>query len=120
MKQIHSVKNPQVKQWKKLLTKKERDKQGPFMVEGFHLVEEAIKKIKYRPVKSLSRTIGLAAAYGLRFIPVTVVTDEISNEYLIQKHLKGFIAVCRQTDSEIIPDQRKNIAIMMRFKIQVT
>ncbi|MEI2471528.1 RNA methyltransferase, partial [Peribacillus frigoritolerans] len=36
MKYIESVKNPQVKQWKKLLTKKERDKTGKYLVEGFH------------------------------------------------------------------------------------
>ena len=39
VKQIDSVKNPQVKAWKKLHNKKDRDKQGLFMVEGFHLVE---------------------------------------------------------------------------------
>ena len=35
------VKNPKVKQSKKLLTEKERDKTGKYLVEGFHLVEEA-------------------------------------------------------------------------------
>ena len=44
MKHIESIKNPKVKQWKKLLTKKERDKTGTFLVEGFHLVEEALKQ----------------------------------------------------------------------------
>lgn len=43
MKNIDSVQNPRVKQWKKLQTKKERDKKGLFFVEGFHLVEEALK-----------------------------------------------------------------------------
>lgn len=43
MKRIESAKNPQVKQWKKLLSKKERDKTGLFLIEGFHLVEEALR-----------------------------------------------------------------------------
>ena len=43
MKYIESIQNARVKQWKKLLTKKERDKSGLFLVEGFHLVEEALK-----------------------------------------------------------------------------
>ncbi|KPD01467.1 hypothetical protein LR69_00082 [Geobacillus sp. BCO2] len=43
MKRIESPKNARVKQWKKLLTKKGRDETGLFLLEGFHLVEEAIK-----------------------------------------------------------------------------
>lgn len=42
MKYIESMQNARVKQWKKLLTKKDRDKSGLFLVEGFHLVEEAL------------------------------------------------------------------------------
>ena len=44
MKRIESIQNSLVKHWKKLvLTRKERDKSGEFLVEGFHLVEEALK-----------------------------------------------------------------------------
>ncbi len=43
MKFIQSVQNEKVKSWKKLLTKKGRDKSGQFLVEGYHLVEEALK-----------------------------------------------------------------------------
>ena len=41
--QITSVNNPQVKKWKKLSLKKERMKQQSYLIEGFHLVEEALK-----------------------------------------------------------------------------
>lgn len=41
--QITSVNNPQVKKWKKLNLKKERKKQQSYLLEGFHLVEEALK-----------------------------------------------------------------------------
>ena len=44
LKYIESVKNPKVKAWKKLLTKKERDQSGKYLIEGFHLVEEALKE----------------------------------------------------------------------------
>ncbi|MED1459834.1 RNA methyltransferase [Bacillus safensis] len=43
MKYIESVKNTNIKQWKRLHTKKERTKTGLFLVEGIHLVEEALK-----------------------------------------------------------------------------
>jgi TrmH family RNA methyltransferase len=43
LKYIESAKNTHIKQWKKLHTKKERTKTGLFLVEGIHLVEEALK-----------------------------------------------------------------------------
>jgi RNA methyltransferase, TrmH family len=39
---LTSVKNDKVKSWKKLHTRKEREKTGTFLIEGFHLIEEAI------------------------------------------------------------------------------
>lgn len=43
MKRIESLKNERVKKWKKLHTKRGREQQGLFLVEGEHLVEEALK-----------------------------------------------------------------------------
>ncbi|SET43942.1 RNA methyltransferase, TrmH family [Oceanobacillus limi] len=40
---ITSIQNDKVKNWKKLQKRKERRKSGTFLVEGFHLVEEARK-----------------------------------------------------------------------------
>ncbi|EDN8706269.1 RNA methyltransferase [Listeria monocytogenes] len=44
MEQIQSVKNDRVKTWKKLQKRKGRDKTGTYLVEGFHLVEEALRQ----------------------------------------------------------------------------
>ena len=43
MKHISSAKNEIVKQWKKLLTKKGRLQTKRFLIEGEHLVEEAVR-----------------------------------------------------------------------------
>lgn len=40
---IQSIQNTKVKEWAKLLTKKGREKEQSYLVEGPHLVEEAIK-----------------------------------------------------------------------------
>lgn len=40
---ITSIKNDKVKMWKKLYKRKERIKTKTFLIEGFHLVEEALK-----------------------------------------------------------------------------
>lgn len=42
MEKITSVNNQQVKKWKKLHTSKERNKTQSYLIEGFHLVEEAL------------------------------------------------------------------------------
>ncbi|WP_333982104.1 RNA methyltransferase [Bacillus pumilus] len=57
MKYIESAKNTNIKQWKKLHTKKERTKTGLFLVEGIHLVEEALKSgvVKELMVTSLDK-----------------------------------------------------------------
>ncbi|MER2063382.1 MAG: RNA methyltransferase [Alkalibacterium sp.] len=43
MERIESLQNKQVKEWKKLLTRRGRKKQGRYLIEGLHLVEEALK-----------------------------------------------------------------------------
>ncbi|EXJ23178.1 rRNA methylase [Alkalibacterium sp. AK22] len=43
METIESIQNKQVKEWKKLLTRKGRKKQQKYIIEGLHLVEEAVK-----------------------------------------------------------------------------
>jgi TrmH family RNA methyltransferase len=40
---IVSPQNPRVKEWVQLLERRGREKQGKFLIEGFHLVEEAVK-----------------------------------------------------------------------------
>lgn len=42
MNMITSTQNNQVKNWRKLQQRKYREKTGSFLVEGFHLVEEAV------------------------------------------------------------------------------
>lgn len=41
--EILSAQNPRVKEWAGLLEKKNRDKQGKYLIEGIHLVQEALE-----------------------------------------------------------------------------
>ncbi|EIJ79209.1 23S rRNA methyltransferase [Bacillus methanolicus PB1] len=115
MKHIHSVQNPQVKQWKKLLTKKERDKTGTFLVEGFHLVEEALKAGSV-----LNLIINEKPEWPSRFnygsIPVTMVTDEIFNTLSETETPQGVLAVCRQ--AKIGQDQIKGKRFLLIDAVQ--
>ncbi|MBO0960134.1 RNA methyltransferase [Neobacillus sp. MM2021_6] len=100
MKYIESVNNSKVKQWKKLLTKKERDKSGTFLIEGFHLVEEALKQGEQILEVIVSEKVDLPPRWDPAGTPVTLVTDEISNLLSETEAPQGIYAVCRQTVSE--------------------
>jgi RNA methyltransferase, TrmH family len=110
LKHIESIQNPKVKQWKKLLTKKERDKSGTFLVEGFHLVEEALKQSDSVMEIIVSDKTGLPPRWDSREIPVTIVTEEISNSLSDTEAPQGIYAVCRQVQIEV-PDAKTYLLI---------
>lgn len=95
MKYIQSLQNPQVKQWKKLLTKKERDRSGTFLIEGFHLVEEALKEGLVLEV-IVSEKIGLPPRLDIGSAAVITVTEEIADSLSDTETPQGIYAVCRQ------------------------
>lgn len=101
VKHIHSVKNPQIKEWKKLLTKKERDKTGTFLIEGFHLVEEALKQEDVIIQLIVNEETELPPAWNDGSIPVTFVTEEIIKTLSDTETPQGVIAICRQTRKDI-------------------
>ena len=95
MRYIHSASNQQVKQWKKLSTKKERDKTGTYLVEGFHLVEEAL--ISKQVVEIIvSETTGMPPTWDYGDIDVTMVTKEIMDSLTDTETPQGIVAVCQQ------------------------
>ncbi|MBP3039735.1 RNA methyltransferase [Bacillaceae bacterium Marseille-Q3522] len=95
MKYIQSEKNPQIKQWKKLLTRKEREKTGTFLVEGFHLVEEALKAEAVETI-ILKETIELPKKWKSRNISYTIVTADAFQTLSETENSQGIIAVCKQ------------------------
>lgn len=96
LKHIHSAKNPQVKEWKKLLTKKERDKTSTFLVEGFHLVEEALHANQIVEM-IIGENTELPQKWDYGSIPVTMVTEEIIKALSDTESPQGVFAVCEQT-----------------------
>lgn len=96
LKYIHSDKNPQVKQWKKLHTRKERDKTGTFLIEGFHLVEEALSRVGDIAEIIISEKAELPHTWDYGNIPVTMVTEEISNQLAETETTQGIFAICHQ------------------------
>ncbi|PSL35208.1 TrmH family RNA methyltransferase [Planomicrobium soli] len=97
MKRIESVQNSLVKHWKKLgTTRKERDKFAEFLVEGFHLTEEALKKKSL--VKSLivREGVDIPADWDVAGVPQYSVTAAVSKEISETEHSQGIFAHCAQ------------------------
>lgn len=59
MPEIVSVQNPRVKEWQQLLERKGRERQGLFLVEGVHLVQEALRHAADVRVVAYSRERGI-------------------------------------------------------------
>jgi TrmH family RNA methyltransferase len=92
---IESIKNQQVKQWKKLLTKKEREKTQTYLVEGFHLVEEALKDKKNIIEFILSEDVEIPATWDIQQLPLTKITSEISKAISDTETTQGVFAICK-------------------------
>ncbi len=101
MKRIESPKNERVKQWKKLLTKKGRDKTDLFLIEGFHLVEEAIKSGVHIEELIVAEHAIIPATWNIAHIPMTIVTDEVIKAISDTETPQGIAAVCKQLHRNI-------------------
>lgn len=85
MQRIESLNNQQVKNWKKLQKRRERVKQQAYVIEGFHLVEEAFEHQKKAVQKLILREDLLEAEWTQKIRQkinsenVVVVTKQIAD-----------------------------------------
>lgn len=97
MKRIESSQNSLVKHWKKLLSvRKERDKTGEFIMEGYHLVEEAIKQKENVLTIMISDTAEIPGNWDIENIEVVEINDSIKKELAETEHTQGIFAHCKQ------------------------
>lgn len=85
---ITSLTNQKVKYYVRLKDKKFRDVENMFLVEGDHLVNEAINKGYVREIISLNEFDSN--------LPVVLVTEEIMKKISSQKSISPICAVCRK------------------------
>lgn len=99
MKRIESVQNSLVKHWKKLvLTRKERDKSKEFLVEGFHLVEEALKKENAMISLIIREDVEMPAKWNTEGIHIIEVNKAVAKEFAETEQSQGVFAHCRQPE----------------------
>ncbi|MCM3387528.1 RNA methyltransferase [Ureibacillus chungkukjangi] len=99
MKRIESPQNALVKHWKKLVTtRKEREKSGEFIVEGFHLVEEALKN-KEQIVQIIVRDgVDLPLLWDIDNLEMVEITGTIAAELAETETSQGVFAHCKQLE----------------------
>ncbi|WP_432358269.1 TrmH family RNA methyltransferase [Sporosarcina sp. UB5] len=104
MKRIESTQNALVKHWKKLTTsKKDRDKSEEFIVEGFHLVEEALKTEGTILHLIIREDLEVPASWKTDNLQLIQVTKAVAKELVETEQSQGIFAHCRQpghTDDE--------------------
>ncbi len=97
MKRIESPQNSLVKHWKKLVTtRKERDKTEEFLVEGFHLVEEALKKDGAILALIIRDGVEFPADWSTEGVHTVEVNNAVAKEISETEHSQGVYAHCRQ------------------------
>ncbi|NNU83246.1 RNA methyltransferase [Geobacillus sp. BMUD] len=101
MKRIESPKNARVKQWKKLLTKKGRDETGWFLLEGFHLIEEALKSQAPLVELIVDERAAIPPGWNVSDVPVVIVTEAVMKAISSTETPQGIMAVCRQAAAEL-------------------
>ncbi|MBD7969612.1 TrmH family RNA methyltransferase [Paenibacillus gallinarum] len=115
--EIASVNNPRVKDWAQLLEKKHRTRQGKYIIEGIHLVQEALEHraeiecIAYDMDKGIpSELSGYANTAGVEWIGVSAAviakcTDTVTPQAVfavIRKDDKQADGLLRKPDSLVI------------------
>ncbi len=99
MEPIVSPSNPKIKRWQKLHTKKGRDAQGAYLIEGFHLLEEALRTDARFEAVILRKGEELPAfwieALRDRKVPCYVVPDALFQRLSATQHPQGVLAVLR-------------------------
>lgn len=113
MKRIESTQNALVKHWKKIATtRKERDKSGEFLVEGFHLVEEALKN-KDQVIQLIVREdVELPRNWSLDNTNIIEVTDVIAKELAETEHSQGVFAHCKQQEQQANDSQWEKLLLV--------
>ncbi|MCD5323801.1 MULTISPECIES: TrmH family RNA methyltransferase [Pontibacillus] len=101
---IESTQNPSVKRWKKLQRKRTRDQEQAFLVEGFHLVEEALKS-QWKVLELIVREdVELQSEWSN--YPYSYVSSQVFNEITETEQPQGIAAVVRMDAPEWQPFER--------------
>lgn len=111
MKRIESTQNALVKYWKKLaVVRKEREKSKEFIIEGFHLVEEALKNKSQITQLIVREDVDLPLLWDIDDIAMVAVTAAVAKEFAETENSQGVFAVCKQI--EVVADNFSRVLLI--------
>lgn len=111
IKRIESTQNALVKYWKKLaVVRKEREKSKEFIIEGFHLVEEALKNKSQITQLIVREDVDLPLLWDIDDIAMVAVTAAVAKEFAETENSQGVFAVCKQI--EVVADNFSRILLI--------
>ena len=113
MESISSTKNEKIKELVKLQTAKGRKKAGMYLLEGEHLVEEAIKEraqIKLIVVTS-NRLEDYENLLAQTDVQVLVVSQDVFHKLSMTETTQGILAVVEIVKQEILPHKGRLIVL---------
>jgi len=99
---ITSIQNQQVKDWKKLRRKKYREVTGTFLIEGYHLIEEAYETDQL--IKTLIIEEGKQAPAWMDEDYVVTVTSQVFKEIAQTETPQGIAAVVEMQEVKQVHD----------------
>lgn len=112
MKRIESTQNALVKHWKKLVTtRKEREKSSEFIVEGFHLVEEALKNKEQIVQIIVKDNVDLPLLWSIDDVEIVQVNEAVAKELAETEQSQGVFAHCKQSKIEGMNAWRKVLLV---------
>lgn len=113
MKRIESTGNALVKHWKKLITtRKDREKSKEFVVEGYHLVEEALKVPGMVKHILLGDHASLENKWNTDGVEVIEISTEVVNELADTEHTQGIFAHCSQPSWKVAPSEWSRVLLI--------
>lgn len=98
---IESTQNSTIKALAKLSSKKERDASGRFLIEGWHLLEEASQ------AGLLEQVFQLETQPVFPNAPTTFCSQAVLNKLSAQKSDARYIGVCRKPDAHSLAEAKK-------------
>ena len=95
MQRIDSVKNELVKNWKKLHTKKGREKSGTFLVEGFHFIRRSLKrKGSCSEFILMTEDVVIPSSWTINDRDLIIVSNQVMKEISETETPQGIAAIC--------------------------
>ncbi len=99
MEKIESLQNARIKKWCRLHTKKGRDEMKRFLIEGEHLIEEALKA-------NVVETIITDTTCPFAFEEVVLVSEAVMKKVSQNVSKVHLIAVCKEVEVDLTKKER--------------